>query len=142
MSYDYEMPDRDQHILRSISGTNEDSPIPAKLEDHYWQLKRCADRIGAVLNNSEMAFLCYLLGYGKPTKTELDPPDILELVKKKQIKTDDAVEVEWQDGISTGLFRGVSADRQVKVLLDGDTEIRKVSPAAVRKIDQAELAVA
>jgi hypothetical protein len=114
------MPEADGQILRRCCSLGEVDVLPEKLEEEYWELKRCCDRIGVIPSHRELAMLGFLQGYGKPTKKELAPPSIVDLWKAKKVKHGDEVKVEWRNGIKPATLKGVVDREKVIVQFEGE----------------------
>lgn len=115
-----EIPREHAAKLRWASGLEEGADIPPKLEQKYWELKRCCDRINYFLTDGDMARLAADSGFGKPTRAENAPPTIEELWRRKELKAGDAVEVHWVDGLREAVLLGMRGRDEAKVRFDGD----------------------
>lgn len=114
------MPETDAQMLRRMCSLGEVDLIPEKLEEEYWEYKRCCDRIGLVISHRELATLCFLQGYGKPNKKELAPPSIVDLWKAKKVKHGDEVKVDWRNSIKLAVLKGIVDREKVIVQFDGE----------------------
>ena len=113
--------------MQAMCRLREDEPLPQKLLDKYWQLKRCMDRIQAALTLSDLARLCVECGYGKPLPEDNKQPTVADLWRKQQLQQGAAVVVEWRGTKVKGALHGVTSGNEIIVTLDGDPERRRFS---------------
>jgi hypothetical protein len=140
MPFDHEsINEYDYMYLRQLLGLHdEDARVPDKIVEHYWALKRLHDRIGAKMDGSAMALMCYQLGHGKPNERESADPSVVELWHSKQLKYDDPVFVMWRKQEVPAVIHGLGADG-VMVQIEGQDVDRELR---VDKVRVAELATA
>ncbi len=108
------------------------SPLPEKLVEKYWELKRIFDRGNGRVTQNEINFMCWLLGHGKPTGEEQRPPTVLEMYRKKQIKKGDKLEVLYRDKWMEGVLTDVTGNNELVVQPTGEADERRFSVDEVR----------
>ncbi len=137
MNDQYEMPETDAAMLRTMVGIGVIDELPAKLTEKYWELKRCMDRLGARMSPNDLAWLCFLGGFGKPNAHEKAGPSVAELFKKKKLKHGDRVKTIWRDQPAEGALQGVNGNGEVLILLDGQVDVRTFAADEVRVLEMA-----
>ena len=141
MMDDYTIPDEHVRLLKQATNTPGDEPLPAKLEAKYWELNRLSNRANSRLREGDLVFLCFTLGYGKPTEQENAPPTIIDLIRSGSVKLSDPVEITWRKQQRTGkvlaiVFNGKDKE-DLRVQLDGDSEERIVPVEHVKPVELA-----
>lgn len=134
---EYTMSANHERVLRQISDTHLPEQLSDKLVRKYWEYKRCCDRGGINVHDSDLARLCAECGFGKKTEAEERPPTIADLYRRKEVKAGDPVEVLWRKQKRTGIFKGLNATNQPIVLLEGDSEDREVNVDTVTALQVA-----
>jgi hypothetical protein len=124
--------------LHQALGLQQFDVLPANLVDKYWELKRIGDRSTMILTQREIALMCWLLGYGKPTAREKLPPTVVELYRKGQIKKEDTVQVKYRDVWMPGVLKDVTANDELVVQPVGEADERRFA----NDLDQVKPAVA
>lgn len=135
--FDLTIPEYDATMIRRSASLPLGSAIPAELEESYWELKRCHDRIGTRLNLNAIAILCHSLGYGKASRQEAKGPSVASLYREKKIKINTPLVATWRGKEVSGALKGVTGRNEVRVLLDGDSEARSIPEDKVRVAEMA-----
>lgn len=119
---DREISANHDNLLRRMCGITDQDPLPKKVTDSYWSFKICADRGGIPMLPGDLVGICVECGYGKLTKREAAGPDVVQMFRTKQIKSGDAVVVQWREKTYEGKLVTVTLDSKVCVLLKGDPQ--------------------
>jgi hypothetical protein len=134
---DRDIPDTHEVTLRQATGTQAGDPIPDKVREKYWELKRVFDRAGTIVTPNDLCQMLFSIGTGKPLKKELEPPTIVDLWRQRKILRDAKVVVDYRDKKHNGVLKNVNGQNQVVVQLIDDEEAlertfdtKLVSPAA------------
>jgi hypothetical protein len=121
MEYDREsIPEFDTIYLRQGLNLNDEKDIlPDEIVEDYWRLKRLHDRIGARLDGSALAIICFLRGHGGPNRAELAPTGVAKMWHDKTLKSGDNVLVVWRKQQVEGIFKGLGNEGRVRVDING-----------------------
>jgi hypothetical protein len=120
----------DAELFRQACRVADDDPLPACVENAYWDYKWAKDAIdSSSLGLDEICVVIALSGYAKgkgfrPDPTELTP---LDLIKSGAVVDGDPILVTWKWGKPiTGTFRGYARVRnKVLVQLADEPEPRE-----------------
>ncbi len=132
-----DVPGQHAALMRTMIGIKDEfGPLPEEVSAQYQLLRRLSDRLGDPVTNSDLKWLIYNLGYGHTFHGE-DVRSIPDLWRSRQIEVDDTVLVDWRKEEVEAVFKGVTGDGRVLVVINGVE--RKL---AVDKVRVTELAVA
>jgi hypothetical protein len=111
--------------LHQALGMQMHEVLPAKLVDKYWELKRIYDRTNVNVQQRDIAFMCWQMGFGKATEKEKQPPTVVELYRKKQLKVGETIGVKWRDKWVDATLVGVTGNDEIIAQPVGEADERR-----------------
>jgi hypothetical protein len=121
-----EISESDLATLHALCGIPASEPLPEKLLGKYRAAKIVCDRAPAYPVRNEFVRICVECGFGKLTESEARP-SVASLWRRMQIKSGQAVLVNWREKQVAGRMIALDAVNQATVILDGDGLERKVA---------------
>lgn len=127
-----EMPESHNAILHQCLGLLGHEPLPEKLVQKYWELKRIFDRTGTIMRSADFAIFTWQMGYGRPTAKEEAPVTVVDMWRKKQIKPEETIQVKWRQKWVDAVFKSVNAYNEVIAQVVGEADERKFKAEDVK----------
>ena len=135
MAFNRDIPSDDSEFLHRILSLELEEPLPQRVTDAYWQFKRCCDKANIRHIPSDIAMLCYQLGYGKAVESDEKPETVVDKYRDGEMQPGTPVSVKWRHRWRDGIFRGVDAYQKAIVTI-GDSPVEEsVDADQVRQLE-------
>ena len=131
-----EVPDRHAALLRSMAKLPDLAALPQQLQDAYWELARCGNRISDGITLADLKWLCFHVGFGKAQSEPPREPSIIELWRAKRVKANAQVLVQWRGEEQSATLLRVTGTEVAVEFADGTKQ--KVQADKVRVAELVE----
>jgi hypothetical protein len=110
-----------ENLLRTLTHTPPDAPLPEAVVRKYWAYKRLLDRAGYTqLSPDQLALVVLLAGEGQAHPQDAVLKFIPELYLAGQIAIESPIEVVWRKKVEKGVFKGITGSGEVRVEIKGN----------------------